>query len=1657
MNPDYALKEESVHDKSWESNIRERFRQIEEENSKLPQNLNNSENQILDDLCERIKLFSNGYVKHKIHQLDKYLWDDVQMYEEVQKEFKEILKNETLHCENFNKKFPWGDTRYSLNHQIAHSMVRSLCHLHPMNLKKLIIRFALPEGFTYNPDEHLMAQKTFLSGILTAEIQLYLPLMNDWDARFLLYIQNNTVLLGNLCIGLEALGTDCCLIPFRNDWRSTISFFEQKSGPFYQFFNGDLQHNNQLTIVQDQTPQIRLIKVQNSLTELRLLDDIDFHYLIVRTWDPNIREYKRTYIWDKNPNIECQQKTDFTRDVMQAVQKAKRQFSCKFWEQILLETPLSLNYRRSLYVEHDPIYTPEIDSPSEVWLKCYVCNELIGIAQAIRPWEGLLVTKNTTEQGMAQSRPLTLSKSFGKLDARMNFLNDFIFQDNSSTSGITHRILQTNTVCNPYIVDFKRSKPYSVNLKTSSGHLSYTINIDTSISMVDLNFEDNEGELLQVLEVLSPGIIEESRRKKLLNFIKKEVRSSINSIVRDTWEEQKPINPTMLMFLEQLKKLQNRLVKEVIGYFWRIFDPKIYKQCINFFNCPEIQGLNSTNTTYNCTDSMYDIFFNLYDKCSWDKVKVEENVQEFRNLVMRRNWNSIDKFHFEEFYGSREEQFENFFYEFVHEFEFVHVNRTQSVESFMSNCETNNKAFFMHRKIQHPEETIYQLEYKKYGAKFWISDKLISDKLKREKINFIEIPNSITISVKINTKSVLQTWRYELQKVEHTGETGKKLFNFISKEIDLMWKPLTERNGFQASRIEKRQVIVDYREAERKKSEETAARREQEEKETAAKREQEEKETAARRAQEIADDLTFTKVNNLQRREHIPKRKTTDEIIADDGILAHSQRLFRKIYHHELDAGLLPDFFKMREETMTEKAQQKRIRDILEHFSTYATKQEAEGSRDQEVQEIWKITNPDFVKDVGLMTTAFPIIEHILPKKDGIRSLDDLAKSIIKEYMRIDLKDGTPLERNTIDKTFKLALIIDKARTFASYSSNTLQRIYDSNLNSKNILTALEANTERYEEMLTKLDQPESHRQDIEAWIQNFEINEDVGIFWKNIFDQAKNNARKSGVNDAINNAVRWFLKQKTSGACRRTQAQAISYIEGLSKSGGEHIEPLISNVSDFKYERYEGIPGFPKRNTPEGKWLYNPFTVEKFHNMLIKLKLVDPNAKTIPRKYRKWINQLAEHKRLEHINWKRANAQKLDFADRLNILSTINNRTPAKQTQPDSDVEVKKSSEYNSQTNENDPSLPAREGDPTLPARNQTLPASGNVTGRVVLHNRQTYTPTARHRSLHWQCNVCACQFQTWEYIPPEASVEQVDEVREIIIPIGQQGLRDHIKYTLDHNHDLELRRIEHYEKMTFEAERRCAGTNSWTVADNARVGFVVPRKKEMLAEEQDDNAHLLLPLSRKKETVDKVDEEKPENSWLVKETPETIEKYTYQSIDDSVKPVTGTVGDDFYNKTFYFFNYIEAMKVSLYKRQQGPAAIEVTEIFDRSKHEKPGLQFSIKLFETATETESREHVEAINSGNLMSQAEELALWKSGRRTNHRLPGAGLERKSKQDRVFEKSYGNMSAKDKENHSHFIRDEIDRDREKHDPKDDQDEDDHNQTYIQINGQKYYFA
>jgi hypothetical protein len=862
-----AKNEGTVDDKSWELNIRERFRKIEEENSKLPQNLEPSENKTLLDLCEKIKLFSNGYVKHKIHELDKYVWDYVQEFEAVQRELEQIAENEKLHCTNFRKVFPWTKPRYTLNHQIAHAMVRSLCHLHPINLSKLILHFAIPEErTTSDKNEYLMAQKKFLGGILAAEAQDYLPLMNDWDARYHLYIQNNPVLLGNMCMGLMALNTTCCLIPFRNDWRATTAFFEQKSGPFYRFLNEDLQ----LSIVQSnnprqnknprqnsnprKNPRLSEITVQNSLAHLLLLDDIDFEYLIVCAWDPLVKDPAREYIWkhtEKSP-----EKTSFTQHVMQAVRKAKNQGSCKFWEEILLRTPQSLNYRRSLYVEHDPIYTPEIDTPSEVWLTCYVCNELIGIAQSLPAWEGLVVTNIPTEQDLTPPRETALSPKLGKLDARMSFLNDYIFRDNSRTSGITHPILRTNTAYNPYIVDLKTSNPYYVNLETSTGHFSYIIKIKTSGNIDNLDFKKDEAELLQVLEILAPGIVEPKKYIKLLNFVKSAVDKALDD--EGDWETAKleTRQYTMITFLEELSAFQNVEIQNTIKYFWRIFDATIYDQAIKKLNCPKIQGLVSSDI------NIYSVFFDLCSLCSWNHKITESVLRNFRNLVLKRNWDSILVKN--NIYGEPNERFVDFFTNFVNESLKMPTNTIDKIDEFKKKCEKENRTLFKKMRTIKPTEKNYEL----YTAvkMFWIQKAEIYN------IDSIKISNTtemIDDNAKKHGNFILRKWESLL---ETPRSTHKKISGIIEREIKLMGLTLEKRNELIKTRIENRAK----KDAELKKATANA-------------------EIVAMQEKQAAEDKLFaSKMATIQDKNpktnrRIQKSKTTDEIIADDQIFEHAK------------------------------------------------------------------------------------------------------------------------------------------------------------------------------------------------------------------------------------------------------------------------------------------------------------------------------------------------------------------------------------------------------------------------------------------------------------------------------------------------------------------------------------------------------------------------------------------------------------------------------------------------------------------------------------------------------------------------------------------------------------------------------------------------
>jgi hypothetical protein len=193
---------------------------------------------------------------------------------------------------------------------------------------------------------------------------------------------------------------------------------------------------------------------------------------------------------------------------------------------------------------------------------------------------------------------------------------------------------------------------------------------------------------------------------------------------------------------------------------------------------------------------------------------------------------------------------------------------------------------------------------------------------------------------------------------------------------------------------------------------------------------------------------------------------------------------------------------------------------------------------------------------------------------------------------------------------------------------------------------------------------------------------------------------------------------------------------------------------------------------------------------------------------------------------------------------------------------------------------------------------------------------------------------------VVPEAPVEQVDvvhtvSVEETIIPVV---------------------------RSTFEAFSRSehSNDNSWTVDEHAEVYWDKPREKEMYDGLNTD--------------------------WNVNDTPEKVEKYSYQSIDDSVYLHVGFVGDYFWGKKFYYYDYVENMKRSVYGRQQGLAAMD-----DDKIHEQVGQEFSIKLFETNAQTGWREKTEAMKSHSTLSNEEELARHKSGKRENNRAPGAAL------------------------------------------------------------------
>jgi len=207
--------------------------------------------------------------------------------------------------------------------------------------------------------------------------------------------------------------------------------------------------------------------------------------------------------------------------------------------------------------------------------------------------------------------------------------------------------------------------------------------------MDNLDFENDKKILLEVLTVLEPGIFENEKRLRLLDIVKESLKvlKSVKNLP-DDWETEKLETGqyTMILFLEKLKEIQNDKIKKTMNYFWRIFDAKIYDQAIQKLKCPEIQDL------YSSIGKIYGAFFDLCNLCSWNETKIEDTLQNFRNLVLQRNWDSVlvkDKL-----YGEPEEIFVKKFAAFVNEIREMPMTDIAGEIDKFKNCEVHFILFY---------------------------------------------------------------------------------------------------------------------------------------------------------------------------------------------------------------------------------------------------------------------------------------------------------------------------------------------------------------------------------------------------------------------------------------------------------------------------------------------------------------------------------------------------------------------------------------------------------------------------------------------------------------------------------------------------------------------------------------------------------------------------------------------------------------------------------------------------------------------------------------------------------------------------------------------------------------------------------------------------
>lgn len=1365
----------------WETHVKTRFSKIENSIKEKKDTLDVEELKNLKILSEKIHSFSEKYVKEQIHQLDKFIWDlniEEKFKEGIQKELDAIFNHELKFCSEHELLFPWSDShRFSKEHQVAHALIRSLCHLHPANIRKLIQHFVFESNFTNIPPEKIedfwKMKEEFLKQLVQHEVDHFTIFMNDWDLRFQNYIITHPILLRNICIGLVYLNTTCCLIPFANEWRSQTAFYEQEQGPFYQF----LHTNEEVSILKDEKIQnISLMSnSKNTLTKLCNLDHRDLHFLAVRQWDRSFHEFDgKKYIFEEYEDTE--KTKHFQKNVLNQIEKKKKSLSCDFWKNILLKTRSALNATRSLYVEIDEDYT-NIDEPSFIWLHTFFVNEIIKITEGRMPFLGLDL--------VIGQNPNATEGSIDFSTRRLDLLNNLVLQSNLKSTEFFTNIFNNS--------DETQNKNIQI-----SQNLHSIINLDTS-GFFNLDLKNNDDKWLYVQIVQS--IMHNISHPRAMDIIRRNIRR---------------FGKYGLDFMYNMLKYVSNFMNECFFYLDQLLQDTKFDQINKEFNFKKIL----------CTGNYSRNFYLICISCEWCIINIQYILRMFAKLMVVYNSKSIlaDQYKidtlFQEFSFFVAEKLDGIYSksEITQEIDFSKIEIMKEFKTIYSN------------KISSAVDLRKQSVHVKNGQKyFWIKSKYLSNDQKDvlKQIDIYQFKSSFTVTPDyMNINEILDIW--ELMLEEEDKELWKTTFKdpFLILKKDVLKESVESKRLAIMSRITKQHLKDENLklaliQEDKRKWELREKLRKETEKEKAKEKEKQQrhvqKEAMAEKRQledliTLSQNLKKNKAKDMARKaieENFTDtpQDTSEKVLAkgesgkqikqraDDDMRLYSMQEIKRIFNQEVGYDYeLPDFFKIQNKFMNMEQQRHLIREILEHQRRYA-KEEKKPTYgwNEEAETMWTYDEDLFQHNIQSNADQAILMHKLLGSQSKhdhqIKSIEDLTKSILKTYLKINplwVDDPTKkISSALIQKTMFLASIIDEAKQFTQITERQLTSVLNS-FKIRHLFVATENNPEIYEKLFNKVQNPNLYGNDIASWLENTDNSDKVLNFWRQIFENKKSFQNKFNMDKAVD----IFLNSSHSAKAERARTEALSYLNQLENNA----EPVSLPETDdgFKYAKFEALLNFPKRDEPEGLALYNDFTVEKFKKQLKKLHYLDPaKPDEIPEALGEmfWFLVDDQRKRVE---------EKRKLVMLGEQLSLKINMSLKKSNKPE-----------NQDSNKNSPELPKSSKDTSTKKQNVKIDSSSNVNP---IENLILFKPLILQH-FPFRCPFCTnTGFQTHQ-----------ECVNHLELKIG------------DKSHSELYLKIKKYYDLTEKAEQRCGENTFWNVSDYCELVTHQIRAKNSVVDHED------------------------------------------------------------------------------------------------------------------------------------------------------------------------------------------------------------------------------